>query len=325
LGKPLSFYPFDTRFVGPKPRNEVDPVWLKATEAAGALGIFRKYDGYGALVPITTHTVDLYSRTCTKWTGRFPAIEADLAGMRIPSETLLAGEMTVDHKGRNDMDLFGRFARSGIETSIALQRNYNPVQLRLFNVLVYNGRDVSGLPYGDRLSLLEDLCARSSGFVSTIRELGVSFEAAKRLVRKNKWEGLVLYDMRAGTKFRVDGNAKIPLRPEGCVKWKPIVEDDFVATGWVPSDSTSFAGLVRDLIIGQYDPVTKKLIDCGRVGTGLSHADKKRLTDSSLYPFVVQVKFECRTEKHKLKKASIMRIRDDKKPEECVHPYTVAA
>lgn len=326
MAQSLSFYPsFDTRFVGPKPRKEVDPGWLAEVEAAGALGIFQKYDGYGTIVPVTNEYVKMFSRTCTEWTGRFPHIEADLRGMGIPSETLLTGEMTVDFEGKHDPDLFGRFARSKIEKSLALQKHYKPARLSLFNVLVYNGVDVSALPFRDRLNILEDLCARSAGHVSVIKRINKPFAAAKRHARRHKWEGLVLYDMRAGTKFRVDGKSKIPLRPGDCAKWKPDPEDDFVAIGRRISDSVKYKGLVRDLIIVQYDPVTGAQIPCGYVGAGIEAADKKRLMDLSLYPLVVQLKFECRTKAHKLKKARLERFRDDKLPEECLHPYTLAA
>ncbi len=325
MGQTLSFFPFDTRFVGPKPQSEIDPVWLAEVEAAGELGIFQKRDGYQAVVPISDR-VQIFSRTCNEWTGRFPHIENSIDMMCLPQETLLIGEMTASRDGKDDLDHFGRFVKLKLENSLREQVELGLPHLNLFNILVYRGEDVSHLPFRERLAMLNDLCKKDHPHVSVIKPIRKSFADAKRHSQKMGWEGLVLYDMRAPTTFSLGGKSMLPPRPVGCGKWKLDPEDDFVAVGRRISTSDKYKGLVRDLKIIQYDPVTKKPIHCGFVGTGLTKELKEKLLDESLFPFVLQAKFECRTRKHKVRKARILRVfRDDKRPEECIHPYSIAA
>jgi ATP-dependent DNA ligase len=184
-----------------------------------------------------------------------------------------------------------------------------------------NGVHYIHLPYQERLEMLNDLLPESvSPLVHVVPPLAMSFEEAKMQVGLQKWEGLVLSSKDAGSEFHIYGPKKAPPRPDGCWKWKPYVESDFVATGWVPSDSKTYFGQVRDLLISQYDPRTKKLVAWGRVGKGLNAEQKKRLADDSLYPFAVEVKFDARTENSRLVGATILRERFDKRPEECFTP-----
>jgi ATP-dependent DNA ligase len=131
---------------------------------------------------------------------------------------------------------------------------------------------------------------------------------------------LVLYDAHAGSEYRLDGKTELPPRPDGCWKWKDYAEGDFVATGWVPSTSNRFKGLVKDLLIAQYHPVSGDLVPWGKVGVGLTSSERLQYTDNSLYPMVFEVKFETRTKNNRLIAARILRRRFDKLPRECVSP-----
>ncbi len=314
----------DKTFVGPKPREEITPRDLKrilSLQNQGRLDIQRKRDGYGTYVPIVGDTVGMYSRLNTSWHGKFQNLEREIRGMRLPDETLLCGEMLVTNKkGHDDPHLFGRFARTNREGSILLQRGYDPVQLALFDVLMYGGRDVSGLPYTDRLGIVHEIANKASDHITVAEKVIGSFDDAQELVRRMEWEGLILRDLDAGTSFRLDGNVAEPPRPDGCWKKKPFQEADFVATGWIPSTSKTFKGLVRDFTIAQYDSKTGVLVDWGVCGVGLTREQKEKYADDSMFPLVVQIQFELRTQNNRLQKASIMRIRDDKRPEECRYP-----
>ncbi len=59
---------------------------------------------------------------------------------------------------------------------------------------------------------------------------------------------------------------------------------------------------------------------CGEGGVGLSAVQKRELMNDALYPFVVEVRFELRKLNNTLKHPVILRIRDDKRPEECIFP-----
>ena len=211
-------------------------------------------------------------------------------------------------------------AKSSVEKAIAIQSD-RTVQLAMFNIIAHKGKSVIGYPYQDRLDLLNELFAKASTpSVSVIQPLTVDFDAAKELVIQEKWEGLVAYSKTAGSEFRTDGIKESPPRPDGCWKWKPFTEGDFVAVGWVPSTSKTFMGQVKDLLIAQYHPKTRELVNWGKVGIGLNAEQRKRLANNALYPLAVEVKFECRTRNTRLISARIMRERFDKTPEECITP-----
>ena len=321
----FQLHPLDENFVGPKP-IEVAPVEaIQALEAAGHLIIERKRNGHGGLVSATglrKRHIELYSRGAHALTEKFPALVEELREISIPRDTLLAGEMVVTVDGGIDApSTFGRFASAKPKRAIELQAQYASVQLALFNVIVHKGKSVIGLPYADRLDIIRELTARHRPVnVDVVAVLNKTFAQAKNFADELKWEGLVLYDKRAGSTFRLDGRSDQPPRPDGCWKWKPYLEGDFVATGWIPSTSAKFKGLVKDLLIAQHDLVTHELVSWGKVGIGLSAAERREFADDSLYPMVFEVEFERRTPKKRLISAKILRRRTDKTPGECYSP-----
>lgn len=321
---PFQLHPLHRNFVGPKPVDEPHEDTIREWESTGKLIIERKRNGHGGLVAVTGFRhqyIELYSRGIHELTRKFPDIVDELRGMNIPPNTLLAGEMTLSVNGVDDPDAFNRLAKSSPANAIQKQKGRDPVQFALFNVIVHKGKSVIELPYRDRLDIIGNLVARHRVTnVNVVQVVTQSFEQAKATVKEREWEGLVLYDKCAGSAYRLDGRTDEPPRPDGCWRWKPYKESDFVATGWIPSESKKFKGLVKDLLIAQRDPVTKQLVSWGKVGLGLSDAERREFADDSLYPMVFEVKFLRRTSNNRLISASILRPRTDKDPEDCFSP-----
>lgn len=322
---PFSLHPLYKNFVGPKPIDEPPPKDLiRDLEVADNLIIERKRNGHGGLVAVTGfhhQYVELYSRGIHELTRKFPNIVDEIRGMNVPPNTLLAGEMVLSVNGIDDPDAFNRLARSSPAHATQKQRSLGPVRFALFNVIIHKGKSVIELPYQDRLDIVRELVGRHRATNVNIVDIMVQpFEQAKKTVKEREWEGLVLYDKRAGSKYRLDGRTDKPPRPPGCYRWKPYKEGDFVATGWVPSTSTKFKGQVRDLLIAQFDPVSHKLVSWGKVGTGLTMEQKREFADDTKYPMVFEVKFLRRTPNNRLISASILRQRTDKAPEDCFSP-----
>ncbi|MBP9757799.1 MAG: hypothetical protein KBD06_04310 [Candidatus Pacebacteria bacterium] len=326
MGQLFKLDPLDKLFVLPKPQDELtDEVWaiIHSLEAAGQLRITCKRDGYCTTAITTSNRISLHSRQNTEWTGKFLHIEQDLRDMNIPHDTLVCGESTVTHNGRDDPNLFGRFALSGTKNSHALQKEFPRTHLSLFDVIIFKGKDVSRLPYDDRMDILRNLCARSVGHISLIEHFDVPLAAAQQIARERKLEGLVLCDARAGTSFRLDANWSDPLRPDGRWKWKIKPTTDFVATGWIPSTAATHFGQVKELILGLYHPITRELIGFGNAGVGLKKPQRLELM-TARYPLVAEVRYELIRKNNTLKNPVIERIRDDKLPEECIFPFVRA-
>ena len=80
------------------------------------------------------------------------------------------------------------------------------------------------------------------------------------------------------------------------------------------------SGEVKKLTLLQRDPKTGKEFECGHLGS-FTREMRKRLADDSIYPLVVQAEFEARYEKSgKIRNARFMRLRTDKKLQDCVAP-----
>lgn len=324
----FSLNPLEKNFVGAKPIERADEQVLSELESRGQLIIERKRNGNAAHIPITgerSHAIGLYSRSILELTHHFPSIVEELRSMNLPPDTLLSGELLTQEDGVDAPDAFGRYARSKPERAVSLQAKQSPIQLSLFNVVVHKGKSVVHLPYENRLDILRTLLQRHAPQqVSVVEVLTESLAVARTRSILERWEGLVLYDARAGSAYRLDGRHDLVPRPDGCWKWKEYQEGDFVATGWVPSTAASHLGLVKDLLIAQYDPISRELVHCGKVGIGITKSERREYTNAALYPMVFEIMFERRTKNNRLIQARIMRRRHDKSPKECIAPLEYA-
>ena len=321
----FSLSPLDKRFIGPKPIEEAPISTFHQLENEGDLMIQRKRNGHCSFTVVGggKHGIEIYSSGINSLTKNVPAIVEEIRSIGLPRDTMFAAELFVDVNGYDDLGKFGSIARSNKDRAILLQKD-NPVQMAIFNIVTCKGTSVIESPYQDRFDMLGELFAKhTSQHVHVVKPLLMSFDDARKEVLAKKWEGLVLYSKKARSMFKVDENRDHVPRPDGCWKWKPYNEGDFVATGWVPSTSKRWKGLVKDLLISQYDPVTNKLVSWGKVGIGLSGEQRKEYANDTLYPMVFEVKFERRTPNTRLISAHILRRRFEKSPGECYSPKTV--
>lgn len=321
----MLLHPLDTNLVLAKPIEQSPHDAILKLEQSGQLIIERKRNGHSTLVSLAgtrPGDVGIYSRSIQMLTDKFPQHQEALRSLGVPEGTLLQAEnVMADKDGVERSGIITRFAGSGAQRAIALQAELGLSTFAFFNVLVHKHESIAHWPYEDRLALLRDLLAKNQHpALELVEVLEGSLAEIKKKSLAQKWEGLVLYDAKAPTEFRVDGNHDRPPRPHGCWKWKDYLEGDFVATGWIPSTSKRHYGLVKDLQIAQYDPKTGELVHWGKVGIGLSAKERLQYADDSLYPMVFEIQFESRTENNRLTLAQILRRRFDKQPSECFSP-----
>ena len=113
-------------------------------------------------------------------------------------------------------------------------------------------------------------------------------EAVKRM-KKEDWEGLVLWDKEMRSDFWLNGK---PKRLVGCWKWKNTVEEDVFIIECVPEKGNK--DLVGSFEVGQYDS-EGRVIHCGKVGSGELKDEQK--TDAwSWTGKVIIIKYESRHE-----------------------------
>lgn len=319
-GLPFSLYPLDPNFVAPKPKNSVEDASILALEKAGHLIITVKRNGYRHHA-VKAEGIRIYTRGGEEVTDRYPHIVEELSRLNIPEHTMLDGEIVVQKDGKDSLAAVTQVAKLSACASVSLQKEQGYANFFVFDAVVYAGEATIRLPYERRRRLYEKLLpGLHSQFVFSVQILDCSFTRAQEMVNEKGWEGLVLYDKRKGSDFRTDGNTARPMRPDGCWKRKPEYEDDFIAYKWVHgAKGKKHADRLGKMYLRQIDSNTGKFIECGEVGIGFSDNQRKQYANDSLYPIVVELQFKDRFPSKKLQFPSFVRVRDDKRPEECVY------
>src|SRR5258708_5356120 len=136
-----------------------------------------KLDGYRAIGVKTSETI-LYSRNHKNFNKRFPQIAAALADL--PTDTVIDGEVVaLDESGRPDFHHLQHF------TAEASRIHYF-----VFDLLVFKGRDLTGLPLTERRKLLKSIKLRSGG-IRISEQFDTSAADMVSAVRQQQLEGVV--------------------------------------------------------------------------------------------------------------------------------------
>jgi len=107
-----------------------------------------KHDGYRCIAAASGPDVRCYTRTGNDWTGRFGAVPAALAALKLDG-ALIDGEIVVlDEHGRSD---FAALQGSGGKGAV----------LYAFDLLAHRGKDLRGRPLLDRKERLRQLLGRA--------------------------------------------------------------------------------------------------------------------------------------------------------------------
>jgi ATP-dependent DNA ligase len=114
-----------------------------------------KYDGYRVRLAISSHGVELRSRRGTDLTGLFPEV-VRAAAVQVPNGTMLDGELVAFVAGRLSFDTLQQRMAAGVRRAADLAR-VQPASLVVFDVLQTAGQGLTGLPWRDRRTALEDL------------------------------------------------------------------------------------------------------------------------------------------------------------------------
>lgn len=305
----------DKNFVPAKPINDMSDDELRTLDRAGRLIIQRKRDGRRHLVLVTrSKRVRIYSRRMEELTDHMPRVRDAIAALDLPGGTILDGEIIVDRDGVDDFRATGSFTNpktkpeKAAATSAAL-----PVKFVLFDVLYYAETAIWGTAYSDRWML----CNRIAGYdetsiIVTPQTFTMDLARCQALVREQGWEGLVCWVKDEGTIVREGGSPK----RVNCIKWKPIKEGDFIATGFYLG-SGELSSVVGGLYIEELDPNTGLRRDCGKVGTGFDAKIRKEALIWD-YPCVVQVEYDSQQPTAKLRFPVFIRQRNDKAIDECI-------
>jgi bifunctional non-homologous end joining protein LigD len=292
-----------------------DPGWLYEP----------KFDGQRSLLWRRGSAVRLLTRNEKDRTSHYPDLSAAI--LRDETPPLIADGEIVAFDG--DVTSFSRLqGRMQNSRPNAVQIAAVPVYFYLFDLIWFDGYDLSALPLLARKSLLREAFA----FDDPIRfseHLDEEGESAFRAACEKGWEGLVA--KRAASPYT-------HARSKDWLKFKCSNEQEFVVIGWTePRGARSGLGA---LLVGYYEDGDLRF--GGRVGTGFSEQELMRLgarlrrLERSTSPLrdtkgiamkgvhwvrpelVAQVGFAEWTPDGKLRHPRYLGLRDDKSPAQVV-------
>jgi len=319
------------------PRRAVDPVALELMLCETAEKPFSskdwlfelKYDGYRMVAARRADgSAFLRYRNGLDVTAFFPEIAHAVKALRCGEVTLDGEAVVLDDSGKPD---FGRLQMRGqIRKARDAERAAveHPVSLVLFDLLGFEGYDLRGLPLTTRKELLRRLVPRT-GPLRYSDHVEAQGEALFERVRAMGLEGLIAKK----------GDA--PYRGGRSSVWLKLVAErvgDFVVCVFTqPKGARAGFGALH---VGAYDG-EGRLVYCGRAGSGFNArqlgemtADLQTLVRDTpacigqiprgaehrwVEPrMVVEVRYKTWTPDRLLRHSVFSRVREDKKPEECL-------
>jgi DNA ligase D-like protein (predicted ligase) len=218
-----------------------------------------KLDGYRAVGVKTSGKVTLYSRNHKSFNKRFPLIVEGLADL--PDETVIDGEIVaLDLAGRPDFNSLQNFRDAA-----------SRIVYYVFDVLVYQNRDLTRLPLKERRELMFSALKLRSNRVFASEFFEVSAEIMLQSAREQGLEGIV--------GKRRDSSYEPGKRSGYWVKYRLNLGQEFVIGGFTPGPH----GL-DSIIVGYYRG--DDLVYVARTRNGFVPASRRRIFEK-LQPLVV--------------------------------------
>jgi bifunctional non-homologous end joining protein LigD len=292
-----------------------DPAWIYET----------KLDGQRSLLFREASSIRLMTRNRKDRTAHYPDLEEALR-RSIGADLIADGEIVAFDGPRTSFSrLQGRMQNARPSAALVAAQ---PVIYYLFDLLWFDGRDLTALPLTDRKDRLRDAIR----FADPLRysdHLEEDVELALQVACEQGLEGLIA--KRAGSPY-------VAGRSREWLKFKCVLEQEFVVVGWTdPQRSRTGIGA---LLVGYY--ADGALCYAGKVGTGFNQRELERLSarltrlerrtsplsdtggvqKSGVHwarpELVAQVGFGEWTPDGKLRHPRYLGLRDDKAPTEVV-------
>lgn len=274
-----------------------------------------KYDGYRTLIHINSGKVNLSSRNGLSFNKKYEPLVASFGNIK--DNMILDGEIVVeDAKGKSRFQWLQDYED---------HPGKGKLKCYVFDILYFNGYDLTPLPLLQRKRILEALLPTQDDIIYSKHILGKGTQALKK-VSQQGYEGLIAK--------KTDSPYHVSKRSKNWLKIKVVKEQEMVVGGYTePKGTRNGFGA---LLLGYYEH--NQFIYSGKVGTGFNetslkdlHHTLKKLTVKTC-PFVkkpkepnvswvkpelvVQVKYSEWTEAGSLRHPVFVGLREDKKPEE---------
>jgi DNA ligase-1 len=306
----------------------------EVVEKYGKIVAEYKYDGMRTLVQKKGKDVLLFTRRQEDVTEQFPDVIKLARSCLKPEECVVEGEtLAIDPRTDKPLPFQTLSQRIHRKYDISDMVKEIPVQVNLFDVLSLEGKMLVEKPFKERRKILEKIVKAVPGkFQLTKMVISDNVEDLKKFYEEAleaKQEGLMLkvldspyvFGRHVGTMFKI----------------KPIMETlELVVVGATWGEGAR-ARWLSSYVLACRDPDTGEFLTCGMMGTGLTEEQFQLMTDM-LKPLIVEEKGrEVRvkpkvvvevgyqeiqkspnyTSRMALRFPKLIRLREDRSPEEC--------
>jgi bifunctional non-homologous end joining protein LigD len=228
-----------------------------------------KWDGVRALAYCRPGRVQLQTRNLNDVTAQYPEVKR--ISRRLGSfDAVLDGELVVfDAEGRPSFELLQQRIHNTDSNVVRRRMKSHPVVYVTFDLLYFDGHDLTGLPYARRRELLEGLGLDGESWRTPAYSVGHA-EELLAASREQGLEGMVLK--------RLDSPYVAGKRPGTWLKVKNTLRQELVVGGWTPGEGRRKSHLGA-LLVGYFEGEgpERKLRYGGKVGTGFKQADLEEL------------------------------------------------
>jgi len=285
-----------------------------------------KLDGYRAIGVKTSRETILYSRNDKNFNKRFTQIAEALCDL--PADTVIDGEVVaLDESGRPDFHGLQHFTAAA-----------SRIRYFVFDLLIFEGRDLTNLPLTERRKVLAGIKIRSSwiciseqfnipaaDMLAAVRQQGLEGVIAKRKdslyeagKRTGSWAKLRI---NRGQEFVIGGFFPGPHGSDSIVigyyRGKDLVYVARTRNGFVPANRRSVYDKLKALITDKCPFVN--LPETGRARWGdLLDAEKMKKCVWVRPKLIAVVEFLEWTEGDRLRHSKFVALREDKNPREVV-------
>lgn len=178
----------------------------------------------------------------------------------VKRNTVLDGELVVLTDGKPDFYALQKRSLMSDKFRIQLAARSNPVQFAAYDIIYYDGKDLTDKPLMERKAILQEKVKEGNGLSISryIEEKGIAFF---ELAKAQDLEGIVAK--------KKDGLYHIGKRTSEWIKIKVMQDEDLLICGFQPDED----GVPKDLILGYYDE--KGNLKCrGKVYLGVSKEER---------------------------------------------------
>ncbi len=291
-----------------------------------------KYDGMRVQIHKNKEEIYVFTRRLENVTKQFPEIVSATKKYVKCEQCVLEGE-AVGYGPKGEHIPFQKISRR-------IKRKYDieemakqiPIETKVFDIIFLDGKETMSLPFAKRRELLEEIVEQKKRSIVLTEQLITSdLEEAEKFYEKGLKqgeEGIMMKNLEAEYKPGSRVGYMVKLKPE-------IDPVDLVIVGSEWGEGKR-ANWLSSFLLACYDKVNDKFLTIGKMATGLTDKQFEEITER-LKPLIISekgrkvtVKPETVVEigyqeiqksptyesKFALRFPRLIRIRDDKKPEE---------